>query len=154
MTQLYERHGTLSKQDLEYLTTQLKKPCPAHVVPDAFFADWQASLGDLAQAGQAIPQLMATKHLQSCFGLEYVDCWQAFVRDFPLLVDRTVDRLCAAIITFLQGELPILSAHTLIGANQVTALQEQLSVVTQKLQALEAKQAFTVKQTSAAPAAS
>ncbi len=27
MTQLYEHHGTLSKQDLEYLTTQLKKPC-------------------------------------------------------------------------------------------------------------------------------
>ena len=46
-----------------------------------------------------------------------------------------------------------MSAHTLIGANQVTALQEQLSVVTQKLQALEAKQAFAVKQTPAAPAA-
>ena len=82
MTQLYERHGTLSKQDIEYLSAQLKKPCPAHVTPDAFLADWQASLGDLAQAGQAIPQLMATEHLQSCFGLEYVDCWRAFVRDF------------------------------------------------------------------------
>jgi hypothetical protein len=153
MTQLYERHGTLSKQDLEYLMAQLKKPCPSHVAPDAFLADWQASLGDLAQAGQAIPQLMATEHLQSCFGPQYVDCWRAFVRDFPRLVDQTVERLCAAIITFSQGELPIMSAHTLIGANQVTVLQEQLSVVTQKLQALEAKQAFAVKQTPAAPAA-
>ena len=107
MTQLYERHGTLSQQDLEYLLAQLKKPCPADVTPDAFLADWQASLGDLAQAGQAIPQLMATENLQSCFGPEYVDCWRAFVRDFPQLVDRTVERLCAAIITFSQGELPI-----------------------------------------------
>ncbi len=31
MMQLYERHGTLSQQDLEYLLAQLKKPCPAHV---------------------------------------------------------------------------------------------------------------------------
>ena len=106
MTQLYERHGTLSQQDLAYLSAQLKKPCPAHVSPDAFLADWRASLGDLAQAGQAIPQLMATDNLQSCFGPEYVDCWRAFVRDFPQLVDRTVERLCAAIITFSQGELP------------------------------------------------
>ena len=96
---------------------------------------------------------MATEHLQNCFGLEYVDYWRAFVRDFPLLADRTVERLCAAIIIFSQGELPIMSAHTLIGANQVTALQEQLSVVTQKRQALETKQAFAVKQTPAAPAA-
>ena len=94
----------------------------ADVSPDAFLADWQASLGDLAQAGQAIPQLMATEYLQSCFGPEYVECWRAFVRDFPQLIDRTVDRLCAAIITFSQGELPLLNAHTLIGANQVIAL--------------------------------
>ena len=68
MTQLYERHGTLSQQDLAYLSAQLKKPCSAHVSPDSFLADWQAALGDLAQAGQALPQLMATDHLQSCFG--------------------------------------------------------------------------------------
>ena len=152
MTQLYERHGTLTKQDLQHLMTQIKNKCPSDLAPDAFLADWQASLGDLAQAGQAIPQLMATEHLQSCFGPEYVDCWRALVRDFSLLVDRTVERLCAAIIIFSQGELPIMSAHTLIGANQVTVLQEQLSVVSQKLQALEAKQALAVKQSPAAPA--
>ena len=76
MTQLYERHGTLSQLDLAYLSAQLKKPCPAHVSPDSFLADWQASLGDLAQFGQAMPQLMATETLQSCFGPEYVECWR------------------------------------------------------------------------------
>ena len=91
---------------------------PITCCPDAFLADWQASLGDLAQAGQEILQLMATEHLQSCFGLEYVDCWRAFVRDFLQLVDQTVERLCAAIITFSQDELPIMSAHTLIGAKR------------------------------------
>jgi hypothetical protein len=151
MTQLYERHGTLTELDLAYLSAQLKKPCPADVSPDAFLADWQASLGDLAQFGQAIPQLMATDHLQSCFGPEYVDCWRAFVRDFPQLADRTVDRLCAAIITFSQGELPILSAHTLIGANQVIALQAQVKELQQDLQALAVKQ-WTPAAT-AAPAA-
>ena len=62
MTTLYERHGTLSKQDLDYLSAQLKKPCPSHVTPDSFLADWQASLDDLAQMGQAIPQLMVTEN--------------------------------------------------------------------------------------------
>jgi len=152
MMQLYERHGTLTKQDLDYLMAQIKKPCPANLAPDAFIADWQASLGDLAQAGQPISQLMATDYLQNCFGPEYVDCWRAFVRDFPLVVDRTVDRLCAAIVTFSKGELPLLNAHTLIGANQVVALQEQLTVVTQKLQVLEASQALAVRQAPAAPA--
>jgi hypothetical protein len=69
----------------------------------------------------------------------YVDCWRAFVRDLPLLVDRTVDCLCAAIITFSQGELPILSAHTLIGANQVIALLAQVKELQQDLQALAVK---------------
>ena len=75
MTALYERHGTLSKLDLDYLMSQLKKPCPAELAPDAFIAEWQASLGDLAQAGQLIPQHMATDALQNCFGSEYVECW-------------------------------------------------------------------------------
>ncbi len=33
-------YGTLFKQDLDYLTAQLKKPCPADLAPE-----WQASLG-------------------------------------------------------------------------------------------------------------
>ncbi len=48
--------------------TQIKK---THVAPDVILADWQASLGDQAQA---IPQLMATDALQNCFGSEYVEC--------------------------------------------------------------------------------
>ncbi len=153
MTQLYERHGTLSKQDLEYLMAQIKKPCPAYLAPDAFLAEWQASLGDLAQAGQAIPQLMATDILQNCFGPEYVDCWRAFVRNFPQVADRTVERLCDAIVTYSRGELLLLNAHTLIGANQVIALQEQVKGLQQDLKALEVKQAFAAKQlTSAVPA--
>ena len=129
MTQLYERHGTLSKQDLEYLMAQINKPCPADLAPDAFLADWQASLGDFAQAGQAgqaIPQLMATDILQNCFGPEYVDCWRAFVRNFPQVADRTVERLCDAIVTYSRGELLLLNAYTLIGVNQVITLQEQV----------------------------
>lgn len=151
MMQLYDRHGTLTKQDLDYLMAQIKKPCPSNLAPDAFLADWQASLGDLAQAGQAISQLMATDYLQNCFGLEYVECWRTFVRDFPLVVDRTVDRLCAAIITFAQGELPLLNAHALIGANQVIALQEQVKVLQRDLQALAVKKLTPAA--SAAPAA-
>ena len=70
MTQLYEHHGTLTNQDLKYLMAQIKNKCPADLAPDAFIGDWQASLEDLAQAGQAIPQLMATDILQNCFGPE------------------------------------------------------------------------------------
>ena len=44
---------------------QIKNKCPADLAPDAFVADWQASLEDLAQAGQRIPQLMATDFLQN-----------------------------------------------------------------------------------------
>lgn len=140
MTTLYERHGTLTKQDLDYLMGQLKKKCPADLAPDAFIAEWQASLDDLAQAGQAIPQLMATQILQECFGPEYLDCWRAFVRDFSRVADRTVVRLCEAIVTYSRGELQLLTAHTLIGANQVIALQEQVKGLQQELKAFAAKQ--------------
>ena len=39
MTQLYERHGTLTKQDLEYLMAQIKNKFLADLAPDAFIAD-------------------------------------------------------------------------------------------------------------------
>ncbi len=61
------------------------------------------------------------------------------MRDFLLVTDRTVDRPCEAITTITRGKLPLLNAHTLIGTNQVIALEEKLTVVTQKLQALEAR---------------
>ena len=79
---------------------QIKNKCPADLAPDAFIADWQASLEDLAQAGQLISQLMATDIPQNCFGPEYVDCWRAFVRNFPQVAERTVVRLCDAIVTY------------------------------------------------------
>ncbi len=46
-----------------------------------------------------------------------------------------------------------MNAHTLIGTNQVIALEVKLTVMPQKLQALEARQALAVKQTPAASAA-
>jgi len=151
MTQLYDRHGTLTKQDLDYLMGQLKKKCPVDLAPDAFIAEWQASLDDLAQAGQPLPQLMATQILQECFGSEYLDCWRAFVRDFSQVADRTVVRLCEAIVIYSQGELQLLNAHTLIGANQVTVLQEQVKGLQQELKAFAAKQ--WIPAVSAVPAA-
>ncbi len=62
-TTLNERHGTLTKQELDLLTAQLKKKCPADLTPDAFIADWQASLDDLAQVGEPISQIMTTEIL-------------------------------------------------------------------------------------------
>ena len=94
---------------------------------------------------------MATDVLQQCFGPEYVECWRAFVRQYPHVADRTVERLCQAIITFARDDLPLLNSHVLIGANQVIALQEELKGLRQNLQAMEAKQALAVKWTPAAP---
>ena len=42
-TTLYERYGTLTKQDFDSLMAQLKKKCPADLAPDAFIVDWQAT---------------------------------------------------------------------------------------------------------------
>ena len=80
MVTLQEQLGTLSRQDLDYLMAQIKKPCPSPLAPDAFLANWQAALGDLAGAAQPLSQLMATDVLQQCFGPEYLECWRAFVR--------------------------------------------------------------------------
>ena len=71
----------------------------------------------------------------------------------PVVANRTVLRLCPAILKFGKDVLPLLKAQASIGINQVIALEEKLSVVTEKLQALEAKHALAVKQTPAAPAA-
>ncbi len=140
MVTIQARLGTLSRQDLDYLMAQVKTPCPAHIAPDAFLANWQASLSDLAEAGQPLAQLMATDALQKCFGPEYVECWRAFVRQYPLVADRTVERLCQAIITFARDDLPLLNTHVLIGANKVVALQEELKGLKENLQAMEAQQ--------------
>ena len=109
--------------------------------PEEFLANWQATLGDLAQAGQAISQLMATDILQKCFGSEYTDCWRTFVRLFPLPANRTVLRLCDAITNFARDELPLLGAQMAIGANQVVELQGEVK----ELRALLAQQTVTMQ---------
>jgi len=67
-----------------------------------------------------------------------------------VVANRTVPRLCPAILKFGKDVLPLLKAQASIGINQVTALTEKLTVVTQKLQALEASQALSAKQAPAA----
>ena len=153
MVTLQARLGTLSRQDLDYLMAQIKTPCSPQLAPDAFLANWQASLADLAEARQPLSQLMATDALQQCFGPEYIECWRAFVRQYPQVADRTVERLCQAIVTFARDDLPLLNTRVLIGANQVISLQEELKGLKQNMQAMEAKQALVAKWTPAAPAA-
>ena len=69
-TTLTVRLGTLAKEDLDYLLREINKPCPPGTSPEEFLANWQATLGELKQAGQPISQLMATDILQKCFGPE------------------------------------------------------------------------------------
>ena len=139
---LNERLGTLTKEDLDYLMREINEPCPPSMSPEEFLASWQATLGDLDQAGQPLSQLMATDILQKCFGSEYTECWRTFVRLFPLPANRTVLRLCDAIANFARDELPLLGAQTAIGANMVVDLQGELK----ELRALVAQQAATMKQ--------
>ena len=113
-----------------------------YVSPEEFLANWQATLGDLDQAGQPISQLMATDILQKCFGPEFTDCWRTFVRLFPLPADRTVVRLCDAITNFARDELPLLGAQAAIGANMVVDMQGELK----ELRALVTQQAATIQQ--------
>ena len=88
-TSLDGQLGTLTKDDLDDLMRQIREPFSATTTPAAFLANWQASLGDLEQAGQPLSQLMATDILQKCFGPEFGECWRMFVRKYPLVVNRT-----------------------------------------------------------------
>ena len=63
-TTLTVRLGTLAKEDLDYLLREINEPCPLGTSPEEFLANWQATLGDLDQAGQPLSQLMATDILQ------------------------------------------------------------------------------------------
>ena len=146
-------YGTLTQADLAILMHQLSiKYDPSKALP-AFVAQWNATLRDLTRAEQLLPSTLATQTLQACFGPEFDQCWVDFVKDVPVVANRTVLRLCPAILKFGKDVLPLLKAQASIGINQVIALEEKLSVVTEKLQALEAKHALAVKQTPAAPAA-
>jgi len=152
MTYLRVEYGTLTQEDLDFLMRQLSvKYDPIKALP-AFVAQWSATFRDLTRAGQLLPSTLATQTLQSCFGSEFDQCWVDFVKDVPVVANRTVPRLCPAILKFGKDVLPLLKAQASIGINQVTALTEKLTVVTQQLQALEAstRHALSVKQAPAA----
>jgi len=108
----------------------------------SFLANWNATLRDLTRAGQRLPELLATQTLRQCFGPEFDKCWQDFAKDVGVVANRTVARLCAAIILFGRDLLPLITAQTAIGANLVVELQESVK----QLQALVATQAVTMQQ--------
>ena len=147
-TTLDAQLGILAKSDFDYLTQQIKEKYTPLVTPTTFLAEWQTALGDLAQAGQPLSQITATDTLQTCFGPEFNDCWRNFVRQFPLVADRTVDRLCAAIIVFARDELPFLAAQMVIGINQVTNQTAQLAQMQDQI--AELQQALVVSQAQSA----
>ena len=97
---------------------------------------------DLTRAGQRLPELLVTQTLRQCFGPKFDKCWQDFVKDVGVVANRTVARLCAAIILFGRDLLPLITAQTAIGANLVVELQESVK----QLQALVATQAVTMQQ--------
>ena len=108
----------------------------------SFLANWNATLRDLTRAGQRLPELLATQTLRQCFGPEFDKCWQDSAKDVDVVANRTVARLCAAIILFGRDLLPLITAQTAIGANLVVELQESVK----QLQALVATQAVTMQQ--------
>jgi hypothetical protein len=81
-------------------------------------AQWNATFCDLTRAGQLLPSTLATQTLQACFGSEFDQCWVDFVKDVPVVVNRTVLRLCPAILKFGKDVLPLLKAQASIGINQ------------------------------------
>ena len=119
-----------------------------HVVKSlpSFLANWNATLRDLTRAGQALPELLATQTLRQCFGPEFDKCWQDFVKDVGVVANRTVARLCTAIISFGRDVLPMITAQTAIGANMVCELQGEIK----DLRALVAQQTATMQQALAA----
>ena len=108
----------------------------------SFLANWNATLRDLTRAGQRLPELLATQTLRQCFGPEFDKCWQDFAKDVGVVANRTVARLCAAIILFGRDLLPLITAQTAISANMVVDLQGELK----ELRALIAQQAATIQQ--------
>ena len=120
MSALRAQLGTLTKEDLTFLMKQLKEPYRVGSSVPSFLAEWQAALSDLARAQQPLPQGMATDLLMECFGSDFDTCWLAFVKDVPVVVNRTVVRLCAAITLFAENALPMITAKAALGINQVT----------------------------------
>ena len=89
----------------------------------SFLANWNATLRDITRAGQRLPELLATQTLRQ---YEFDKCWQDFTKDVGVVANRTVARLCAAIILFGRDLLSLITAQTAICANQVSELQESV----------------------------
>ena len=155
---LQEQLGTLTKEDVHFLMKQLKEPHRVGTSVPSFLADWQAVLLDLERAQQPLPQIMATDILMECFGPEFVTCWLSFVKDVPIVANRTVVRLCAAVTLFAANALPMICAQTAIGISLVTnqtamlaQLQDQIVALQQAL-AVSQAQPTTRKRGGAPPA--
>jgi hypothetical protein len=137
VTTLQEQLGTLTKADLDWLIKQVKEPYQQGTSISSFVANWKASLQDLERAGQGLPQSMATDILQNCFGPEFNPCWIRFVENFPLVANRTVERLIQTIITFARDSLPLLTAHSAIGISAVTDQTELIVKMQAQIDKLE-----------------
>jgi len=135
--------ATLTKADFEFLMRELSAPYQPGTSASTFVTNWQASARDLDRAGQGLPQNMATDLLQKCFGPDFHQCWMTFVQTFPLVAQRTVERLCAAIIVFAKDALPLIAAHSVIGISAVTNQTEMMAKMQAKIDQLE-QQALAV----------
>ena len=131
ITTLRGQLDTLTKADIDFLLGKLRTPYQSGTSVPTFVTNWQAFARDLDRAGQALPQNMAIDYLQKCFGPEFNPCWITFVQKFPQIADRTVARLCTAIITFAKDSLPLLVAHSDI---EISAFNAQ-SALLLKMQA-------------------
>ena len=136
-TRLSEELGTLDKEDLDFLMGELRKPYMRGTSVSTFLANWQADLRDSARAGQALPQTMATDMLKTCFGSEFQPCWVTFVQNYPLVANRTVELLAAAIITFSKDTLPLLAAHSAIGISEVINQKDELNKMQEQIDQLK-----------------
>jgi hypothetical protein len=137
ITTLREQLGVLTKIDLDFLMREINEPYHLGTSISSFVANWRASLRDLERAGQGLPQTMATDILQKCFGPEFNPCWITFVQNFPLVANRTEERLSQAIITFARDSLPLLTAHSAIGISAVTNQTELINKMQAKIDQLE-----------------
>jgi hypothetical protein len=136
-TTLNQELGTLDKEDLDFLMGELSKSFLPGTPVSTFLANWVATLGDLERAGQILPQTMATDILQKCFGPEFSPCWVLFVQNQPLVANRTVARLSAAINLFAKDSLPLLASHSAIGISEVINQKEQINKMQARIDLLE-----------------
>ena len=137
ITTLRTQLGTLTKADLDFLMREVGEPYHPSTSVSFFLAKWEASLRDLERAGQGLPQTMATDILQKCFGPDFNPCWVTFVQEFPLVANRTVERLCKAIITFARDSLPLLATHSVIGISTVTIQADMIAKMQAQIDQLE-----------------